>query len=61
MHVLYLLICGYWYVHVPADSVTGELKISNHSQSFAGMYLCKVNNGVGAEQCRINLKVNKRK
>ncbi|XP_053196521.1 V-set and immunoglobulin domain-containing protein 8a [Scomber japonicus] len=39
--------------------VTGELKISNHSQSFAGIYLCEVNNAVGAEHCRINLKANK--
>ncbi|KAM9338167.1 V-set and immunoglobulin domain-containing protein 8a [Symphorus nematophorus] len=41
------------------NSVTGELKISNHSQSFAGIYLCEVNNAVGAERCRINLKANK--
>ncbi|XP_070844344.1 coxsackievirus and adenovirus receptor homolog [Chaetodon trifascialis] len=41
------------------NSVTGELKISNHSGSFAGIYLCEVNNAVGAEHCRINLKANK--
>ncbi|GAA6216037.1 coxsackievirus and adenovirus receptor homolog [Lates japonicus] len=41
------------------DSVTGELKISNHSHSYAGIYLCEVNNVVGAEHCRINLKANK--
>uniref|UniRef100_A0A3Q3BBK4 Coxsackievirus and adenovirus receptor homolog n=1 Tax=Kryptolebias marmoratus TaxID=37003 RepID=A0A3Q3BBK4_KRYMA len=41
------------------NSVTGELKISHHSQSFAGVYLCEVNNAVGAECCRINLKANK--
>ncbi|XP_072227771.1 V-set and immunoglobulin domain-containing protein 8a [Leuresthes tenuis] len=41
------------------NSVTGELKISNHSQSFAGIYLCEVNNAVGAQHCRINLKANK--
>ncbi|XP_035523768.1 V-set and immunoglobulin domain-containing protein 8a [Morone saxatilis] len=41
------------------NSVTGELKITNHSQSFAGIYLCEVNNAVGAEHCRINLKLNK--
>ncbi|XP_030290749.1 V-set and immunoglobulin domain-containing protein 8a [Sparus aurata] len=41
------------------DSVTGELKISNHSQSAAGIYFCEVNNAVGAEHCRINLKANK--
>lgn len=48
-------------IPVPAtqNSVTGELKISNHSQSFAGIYLCDVNNAVGAEHCRINLKANK--
>ncbi|XP_040013986.1 coxsackievirus and adenovirus receptor homolog [Xiphias gladius] len=40
------------------NSVTGELKISNHSQSFAGIYVCEVNNAVGAEHCRINLKAN---
>ncbi|TDH01864.1 hypothetical protein EPR50_G00167100 [Perca flavescens] len=41
------------------NSVTGELRISNHSQSFAGFYLCEVKNAVGAEHCRINLKANK--
>ncbi|XP_055369456.1 coxsackievirus and adenovirus receptor homolog isoform X2 [Betta splendens] len=42
------------------NSVTGELKISIHSQAFAGIYMCEVNNAVGAERCRINLKANKR-
>nr|XP_046230935.1 coxsackievirus and adenovirus receptor homolog isoform X2 [Scatophagus argus] len=41
------------------NSVTGELKISNHSKSFAGIYLCEVNNAVGAERCRITLRANK--
>ncbi|XP_034564925.1 V-set and immunoglobulin domain-containing protein 8a [Notolabrus celidotus] len=41
------------------NSVTGELKISNHSQSFAGIYLCEANNAVGVEHCRINLKASK--
>ncbi|XP_067431371.1 V-set and immunoglobulin domain-containing protein 8a [Thunnus thynnus] len=41
------------------NAATGELKISNHSQSFAGIYLCEVNNAVGTEHCRINLKANK--
>uniref|UniRef100_A0A8D3AYD6 Ig-like domain-containing protein n=1 Tax=Scophthalmus maximus TaxID=52904 RepID=A0A8D3AYD6_SCOMX len=41
------------------NSVTGELKISNHSQSLAGVYLCEVNNAVGAQRCRINLKAIK--
>uniref|UniRef100_H2M9U1 Ig-like domain-containing protein n=1 Tax=Oryzias latipes TaxID=8090 RepID=H2M9U1_ORYLA len=43
------------------NSVTGELRLSNLSQSFAGTYLCEVNNAVGAQRCRINLKANKRK
>ncbi|XP_011480301.1 coxsackievirus and adenovirus receptor homolog [Oryzias latipes] len=41
------------------NSVTGELRLSNLSQSFAGTYLCEVNNAVGAQRCRINLKANK--
>lgn len=41
------------------NSVTGELRISNHSQSFAGIFLCEANNAVGAEHCRINLRANK--
>uniref|UniRef100_A0A665V7X7 Ig-like domain-containing protein n=2 Tax=Echeneis naucrates TaxID=173247 RepID=A0A665V7X7_ECHNA len=41
------------------DSVTGELKISNHSKSFAGIYRCEVNNAVGTEHCIINLRANK--
>ncbi|KAM4532179.1 V-set and immunoglobulin domain-containing protein 8a [Fundulus diaphanus] len=41
------------------DSATGELRISNHTQSFAGIYLCEVNNAVGAEHCRISLRANK--
>lgn len=41
------------------NDATGELTIGNHSQSFAGIYLCEVNNGVGAERCRINLRADK--
>ncbi|KAM3874417.1 V-set and immunoglobulin domain-containing protein 8a [Diretmus argenteus] len=41
------------------NSVTGELVISNHSQSFAGIYLCEVTNAVGAEHCRIHLRAHK--
>ncbi|XP_075935577.1 V-set and immunoglobulin domain-containing protein 8a [Anarhichas minor] len=41
------------------NSMTGELRINNHSQSLAGFYLCEVNNAVGAEHCRINLKAKK--
>ncbi|KAF6721691.1 Coxsackievirus and adenovirus receptor-like [Oryzias melastigma] len=41
------------------NSVTGELRFSNLSQSFAGIYLCEVNNAVGAQRCRINLKASK--
>ncbi|KAF7656321.1 hypothetical protein LDENG_00042580 [Lucifuga dentata] len=41
------------------NSANGELVISNHSQSFAGIYLCEVNNAVGAEHCRINLRAHK--
>ncbi|KAM6901257.1 coxsackievirus and adenovirus receptor homolog [Lycodopsis pacificus] len=41
------------------NSVTGELRITNHSQSGAGFYLCEVNNAVGAKHCRINLKAKK--
>ncbi|XP_058472863.1 V-set and immunoglobulin domain-containing protein 8a [Solea solea] len=40
------------------NSLTGELKISNHSQSLAGIYVCEANNAVGAEHCRINLRAN---
>ncbi|XP_039636603.1 V-set and immunoglobulin domain-containing protein 8a isoform X2 [Perca fluviatilis] len=32
---------------------------ATQTQSFAGFYLCEVNNAVGAEHCRINLKANK--
>lgn len=42
-----------------SDGVTGELRISNHSQSLAGLYLCRANNAVGSEHCRIVLKANK--
>ncbi|XP_076016089.1 V-set and immunoglobulin domain-containing protein 8a [Genypterus blacodes] len=41
------------------DSASGTLVISNHSQSFAGLYLCEVNNAVGTERCKINLQANK--
>ncbi|XP_033832146.2 V-set and immunoglobulin domain-containing protein 8a [Periophthalmus magnuspinnatus] len=41
------------------DSVTGELKISNHSQSHAGLYLCEVNNAVGSERCQVHLRASK--
>ncbi|XP_054896611.1 coxsackievirus and adenovirus receptor homolog [Poeciliopsis prolifica] len=42
-----------------AATQDGELRISNHTQSFAGIYLCEVNNAVGTERCRISLRANK--
>ncbi|XP_068191525.1 coxsackievirus and adenovirus receptor homolog [Antennarius striatus] len=39
--------------------VTAVLKISNHSLSTAGTYRCEVNNAVGSQLCRINIKANK--
>lgn len=53
-------LCAQMHVRI-SDGVTGELRISNHSQSFAGLYLCEANNAVGAERCRIVLKAHKRK
>ncbi|XP_072309928.1 V-set and immunoglobulin domain-containing protein 8a [Eucyclogobius newberryi] len=38
---------------------TGELKISNHSQSHAGLYLCEVTNAVGSERCQVHLRANR--
>uniref|UniRef100_A0A3P8V499 Ig-like domain-containing protein n=1 Tax=Cynoglossus semilaevis TaxID=244447 RepID=A0A3P8V499_CYNSE len=38
------------------NSVSGELKITNLTLSSAGFYFCEVNNAVGAERCRINLR-----
>ncbi|XP_036434800.1 V-set and immunoglobulin domain-containing protein 8b [Colossoma macropomum] len=35
---------------------TGELLISNHSQSYTGSYICEVSNEVGKEQCKYTLK-----
>uniref|UniRef100_W5K833 V-set and immunoglobulin domain containing 8b n=1 Tax=Astyanax mexicanus TaxID=7994 RepID=W5K833_ASTMX len=34
---------------------TGELLISNHSQSYTGGYTCEVSNEVGKEQCKYTL------
>lgn len=42
-----------------SDTATGELRISNNSQSLAGLYLSEVGHAVGAERCRIALKANK--
>ncbi|XP_062410897.1 V-set and immunoglobulin domain-containing protein 8a [Sardina pilchardus] len=44
---------------VTQDSLTGQLKISNHSESFAGIYTCEVSNVVGKERCKINLRALK--
>ncbi|XP_072537112.1 V-set and immunoglobulin domain-containing protein 8b [Salminus brasiliensis] len=38
------------------NSQTGELLISNHSQSYTGSYMCEVSNEVGKEQCKYTLK-----
>uniref|UniRef100_A0A8C6UJW5 V-set and immunoglobulin domain containing 8a n=1 Tax=Neogobius melanostomus TaxID=47308 RepID=A0A8C6UJW5_9GOBI len=42
-----------------SNAATGELKISNHSRSFAGLYLCEVNNAVGSERCQVHLRASK--
>uniref|UniRef100_A0A8C7T480 Ig-like domain-containing protein n=1 Tax=Oncorhynchus mykiss TaxID=8022 RepID=A0A8C7T480_ONCMY len=41
------------------NRVTGELLISNHSESFVGIYMCEVTNAVGDERCRVKLTANK--
>ncbi|KAM9820207.1 coxsackievirus and adenovirus receptor homolog [Neosynchiropus ocellatus] len=41
------------------SSESGVLKISNHSLSFAGLYVCEVNNAVGAERCSVYLRADK--
>ncbi|XP_062855617.1 V-set and immunoglobulin domain-containing protein 8b [Trichomycterus rosablanca] len=38
------------------NPLTGELLISNHTQSYAGSYICEVSNEVGAEKCSYTLK-----
>ncbi|XP_063067316.1 V-set and immunoglobulin domain-containing protein 8a [Engraulis encrasicolus] len=41
------------------DTLTGELKISNHSEAFTGIYTCEVSNSVGKGRCKINLRALK--
>ncbi|CAL9683593.1 unnamed protein product [Knipowitschia caucasica] len=43
----------------PQESASGELRISNHSQSHGGLYLCEVKNAVGSEQCQLHLRASK--
>ncbi|CAM4718974.1 hypothetical protein PO909_018780 [Leuciscus waleckii] len=38
------------------NPLTGELLISNHSESYTGKYLCEVSNEVGAERCTYALQ-----
>uniref|UniRef100_A0A3Q2FZE1 Ig-like domain-containing protein n=1 Tax=Cyprinodon variegatus TaxID=28743 RepID=A0A3Q2FZE1_CYPVA len=38
------------------NSETGEMRISNHTQRFVGIYLCEVSNAVGVECCKISLR-----
>lgn len=42
-----------------SDTATGELRISNHSQSLAGLYLSEVGHAIEVERCRIASKANK--
>ena len=44
-----------------SDSITGVLHISNHSETFAGMYRCEARNAVGTENCTFALRAEKRK
>ncbi|KPP64461.1 coxsackievirus and adenovirus receptor-like [Scleropages formosus] len=41
---------------VTQDPSSGELLIRNHSESFAGNYLCEAKNSVGSQQCRYTLR-----
>ncbi|XP_034403170.1 coxsackievirus and adenovirus receptor homolog [Cyclopterus lumpus] len=41
------------------DVVTGELRITHHSQSLAGFYRCEAHNAAGAQHCGIRLKAKK--
>ncbi|KAJ8408557.1 hypothetical protein AAFF_G00251920 [Aldrovandia affinis] len=44
---------------ITQNSLTGELRISNHSEMLAGTYRCVASNGVGTEQCRYALRAEK--
>ncbi|XP_056289137.1 coxsackievirus and adenovirus receptor homolog [Pseudoliparis swirei] len=39
--------------------VTGELRITNHSQSNAGFYRCEAHNAAGAQHCRVSLRAER--
>ncbi|XP_054630441.1 V-set and immunoglobulin domain-containing protein 8b isoform X1 [Dunckerocampus dactyliophorus] len=43
---------------VMAAADTGELLIKNHSDSYAGSYVCEAKNPVGKTQCRYSLKAH---
>ncbi|XP_077572201.1 V-set and immunoglobulin domain-containing protein 8b [Stigmatopora nigra] len=43
---------------VPLISESGEYLIKNHSDSYAGSYICEAKNPVGKAQCRYALKAN---
>ncbi|XP_061119550.1 V-set and immunoglobulin domain-containing protein 8a isoform X1 [Conger conger] len=44
---------------ITQDSITGVLHISNHSETFAGMYRCEASNAVGSEHCTFALRAEK--
>lgn len=44
---------------VTQDSVTGELRISNHTEKLAGTYRCEASNAVGAEHCKYALRADR--
>ncbi|TNN55975.1 Coxsackievirus and adenovirus receptor [Liparis tanakae] len=46
---------------VVMDVVTGELRITNHSESHAGFYRCEAHNAAGARHCGVRLKAERRK
>ncbi|XP_077457744.1 V-set and immunoglobulin domain-containing protein 8b [Stigmatopora argus] len=45
-------------VAVPLNSESGEYLIKNHSDSYAGSYVCEAKNPVGKAQCRYALKAH---
>lgn len=53
--------CTFWMTLLFEDSLTGELQIRNHSESYMGKYICEVSNEVGTERCTYALQAYNRK
>lgn len=61
LHLCNVLVLNALALLFHSDQQSGELLISNHTDSNTGTYMCEAKNAVGSAQCKYELHAYNRK